>query len=926
MMKSIPLHLLLVFAVACGSKTEKKITLIGNTSPVRAGGTVDTGKELEDIKRLLHAENPNLALAQLLARALPPGQAQEMATLVQGMEPQKTRDLIQKFTEDSLKQRWLYLYHEQNYGTDRRMLSQLLTSADELGSRPLSPVEKMAFSFVGYQKEKALNQIIRVYDSKATQLAKEMAQDIVFEMAQDPRSMDLDATIATGERIRAIQAIKASLPYMKMLDQYFKNSNLSQDEQYTVVLSGIVAGAVFDFVKDQHGFQHVLQEGRRIVHDAVELGRKAKEFCLLVGVLQKHARDTENNWRDLSNGMQGSYSALRSAWGDARGRLSDPDVETRNIMSFLYRSVLGGDQRQTPNTSILTQSVTFDQNFQLAVGAAGKLSTNLGAILETTERMAQILGVKPSKDIERALETVKTVNNVITTVQGAMTGFSQGGYYGAFAALASSPMLGMMSGGDPAASKLDAINKKLDVVLRMQRQMLDMQLSTMDMIKNLAMMVDKFHEQEMLALSELRDLSIVDLELNKVNLNDHIRACERLISYQLNLGREYTPSARNLDSIRSMFYGKIKSNADLKRVVISSSPSDFSTCQLGIAEAFSATTSTETPIRAIFSTDENSNLSKFNREKFLPLWSILGLTSGGLTIDTMPLHLPAKTIEGLAFKRPYYDGGDGMTQDELEGAIYSLDELISVQALERYTLSLMVLQPFLELNAKSWFRDSKGAVDDFLASLQPGILGQGRSTYFLRNALRLIQSAIAQEAILAGEPLIQRFAHQDSENIFSTTACDQAKFSGVLAAAGSPALCSVRGNKLLMKNLITYMTWTYGPSRTSGEYGQAIAQGNLDWISQNNGLGLPASSYEVVNQAEVKAVVVKLPLEGEKVQKISLPTAEEVSKGELIYSENMSKLLLLQDQVIDSLRQVSPFPTDYSQNDFLGFVYYGIGA
>ena len=96
-------------------------------------------------------------------------------------------------------------------------------------------------------------------------------------------------------------------------------------------------------------------------------------------------------------------------------------------------------------------------------------------------------------------------------------------------------MLGLSGGGtDPSITEaLGRMEGKLDLVLENQQKMIGMQIETIKMIKNLVVMIDEYHQTEMMAIADLRDLTIVNLEIGKAVKNQNIRICEVMIDYKL---------------------------------------------------------------------------------------------------------------------------------------------------------------------------------------------------------------------------------------------------------------------------------------------------------------------------------------------------------------------------------------------------------
>ena len=58
-------------------------------------------------------------------------------------------------------------------------------------------------------------------------------------------------------------------------------------------------------------------------------------------------------------------------------------------------------------------------------------------------------------------------------------------------------------------------------------------VETMNMIKNMALLIDQYHQTQMAALSELRDIGLISNEFEKLQANSGIRSSEQLVGYRL---------------------------------------------------------------------------------------------------------------------------------------------------------------------------------------------------------------------------------------------------------------------------------------------------------------------------------------------------------------------------------------------------------
>lgn len=97
---------------------------------------------------------------------------------------------------------------------------------------------------------------------------------------------------------------------------------------------------------------------------------------------------------------------------------------------------------------------------------------------------------------------------------------------------------------------------------------------------------------------------------------------------------------------------------------------------------------------------------------------------------------------------------------------YEFENLISVKNLERYLGHLLILGPLLEVDKNVWQMSYQEIINTYIANSNTDSNQNTRSHYFLNNALKMVQSSIAQEALLAGEPILLTLNDKYLEDIF----------------------------------------------------------------------------------------------------------------------------------------------------------------
>lgn len=906
---------MLLFAACSKPVKETTILLRSDEKELR---DKNTHSDIVVLKKLLSSGAPNLALAEFLAKSIAKEHSSDVKALIENLSVEEANTIINKVQADNQRIREHYLYHGASYQNNAALLSYSLVNSNSIVGHPLSVENQMKVATFAYLKSKSLDEIVSAYDKRANELSIDLAEDIAFDIGvNNPElAQEIESKMKQSPKETVLELIQKSKPLVEKMDEYFKSSELSENEQYTVAVSAIIAGAIYSKVKENNGFKKILAEGKKILRDAKELQRKAKEFVVLVNALEGHFVQTGKDIKDFSDGITGSREDLKSLYREVSLGSDGPvDVDSKKIVDFLYKKMISGEKSNLnkENASIFSKQVSFNENFTKSLTAAGNLTQNLSNIINTTNKLTALFGVKPSKDLQNVLDTAQKVSAVVSTVQSAIAGFATGGFVGALGALGSGPMMSMLGGGGSMESaKLDQINKKLDVVIKNQQKMMEMQIETMNMIKDLALMVDIYHQREMAALSELRDYSIVQLEIGKAGLNKDLRNCERMINFQLksvwknfNFKTDSFHSINTIDLLSSRFIGSITNLRDIQRIVTSVDEYSYMDCQRAISEAFGGSSFDENPVRLVFESGEQDNLLKFQREIFRPMLSKLKSVSKTDGFDAIPLHLPMKTFEGLEIKKHYVEGASKETQ---ENSNYILTDLVSVKNLERYLSHMIVLLPLLELDKSVWMGSYTTIVDTYLMNANIHSNQSTRSHLFLTNALKIVQSGIAQEAIMTGEPVLDDLYVNDFDTIFSKKTCKK-------------AVCDYRKNKLLLKNLLNFALFKESKmvNQFLERYKEAFDAKNIVALTNLINLGDESLVVEVMDDLSV----IKLAYSRDESSYIRLPTPAEVEDGKIIYSENMARLLKMQDVILKNLEKVTPVKRDYQGNDLLKVIMIG---
>lgn len=857
-------------------------------------------------EQLTKGENGNLALSEYLAKSVFQEDKSYISKNIPALSLDEIDTLINQVEINSRMTKTDFLYYGSIFKNDQSFLSQTILKTKNDSSSADSFEQQFLINAASKIKTDLLKNILSIYDQRISENSDLIADYILKDISDNNPELKakLEET-AKNTPSKLNELITKTLPTIQKVDSLFKSSGLNNDEQVMTIAIGVVGSKIYTKIKDKKTFQEILKTYNAI-NDVV---KKAKEVTALLTGINDYQKEMKQDLKDFGSAMKG----LAHDSSDLLNKSSsyDPSISGKKIQNFLYESVIKGNPKANgeANASILSKQISLNQNFVTAINKAEKLNNNFNTILNSAEAIAKILHIELPSGVKKALETTKKASALFSTVNKTIQGLKSGGVMGALSALSSGPAMGMLGlDADPDAvfkgevlAQLGVINQKLDEVLDLQRQTIKIQLETMSMIKEMALMIDSYHRDEMDLLSDVRDTTLTILETNKIALNSNLRACEILLNYQLNSNPSlmmYKISAyedmRSLDLDIQKFKNSLNSYKDIYRMVNSSGGTGFESCQVGLNQAFGLINVNENPIRAIFSSNENENLFKFQREKYFPLYKLLKSTKK----PSVLYHLPVANFSSLFQKYTY------LKSEGSSFANYSMEDFISTRALERNTASLLVFYPFIDLDLNEWKSGLTNVLQLSINNLDAG--KNSRAYYLLRNNLALIQTAIAEEALLSGELVFDELqANQDL--IFQ----DNVNSSKELSYA-------VLGNRLMMKNFIKYLIIDQineNPSTLNKlSYSNAFEVKDLAGVAQ---FFKNETIQKNIGLDKEARIVLKFKIDGVE-QNYPIPSLADIQDDQISYSENMYRLLELQKRVVEALIKVSPNNFSEDQKNQLG--------
>jgi len=902
----------------------------------KAGENIKTANDFDAWKKLITSDEKNIALAEILSATVARENKDIVSEIVSSLTTEEVDKIISSVQIERTKLGKTYLFRNDTYLEGKAVYrNSILNEGIKISTSSYdSESVQLQVATFAYLKSKSLGEIYASFDKIMEDSSRVVAKAMAITIAEKNPALahELESAAAnSATKEEFTEKVKASKNYLALAEEMFQYSVVNTKEQLAAVATGAVAGLLYLEIKENKTFKDILKKYEELKPKIEEIKKNIDTIKLTVAVIKKNKDDANLNLKDFNEGLSGLKTGIKETFDTAKTAIEGNDPKNgKKTAQFIYDKVIKGKDadNQAAYPSIQAAQEKINTNLKKTFDSAGKMADNLSNIINTTQTLSQTLGISIPKDIQKALNTASKITAGVKMASTIISGFASGGVLAAVGMIGSGPigdMLGMGKGADPAVMEsLGRIERKLDLVLENQQKLIEMQIETVKMIKNLAVIIDEYHQKEMMALADLRDLGLVNLEIGKALLNNNIRICEEMINFKLKVywGNDSLRNGSTTTAIDyEKFYSQFGSIASFRNFAKSSAENNFSKCQEAFSEVFGGDSTNGSPVLSIFSTKENQNLYTFQRNKYLPLVKLLENFSGGNGFSKKILHMPTRQIMDLDTKTAELTTansfGDGVSFS------YNLENLISTKGLERYLSSLLILYPIFEFDKSDWNKTLPDLVSSYYTKLSSDFVSANenssnvsRGYYFMNNALDMIHSSIAQEALLAGELIIPKIRTELAKFIFKNETCsnattealrDRLKRAGFDRSDDRDIICSIRENKLLMKN---YLNYTIQKSisfvLTLDKYKEAFENADIDTLALYlNNEGVTKDMITKSSNGEMK---IHLPFGIENVEfvDISLPTAKEVSSDVVVYSENMERLLKMQKDTISALVKLTP--------------------
>lgn len=865
---------------------------------------------------LVKGENPNIALAEALS------------SLLQEQSPQMLAELRRMVENGELKfkantEKWnaaknALIVGNSSISADTKLLESTLNlNPDEIANSN-SFSTQLNVKVYGLIQSIALQNILQTYDNQIKADSLAVAKDIATRLSEsNPEILTkIDKTKSIKDRSAQIEQITL---YLKQADKLFVQYNISDAGAAELVLYTATAGAMASVLAQQPSVKSLIDQTVKLVSEVKDLSDKANRIIELTKSVKKDAVELSENAKAMATSIENLYKNMNSLHKSLPVGMTNEDK--KNATKMLNDLINGSDKGEVKLTEsqkaggetadskeFFQKSRKLNSDITQFIDSAKTATESLDRILDTSLVIANTLGVKVSPKVMEAINTAQKISSGVKIAQAVTARFTSGGFIGAMSAFSGGPATlalaafggGLGAGGpDPAImSELGGIKESLSEIKELQLDILEKQKQTMSMIKDLALLVEENHKEEMQTLIDIRDELGFARDAISDLAEDNFYKCQVMSDFAMHSIGASSQRMRisNLENIQSKLRQATSSEASLHKFIDSTSSTNFDTCQQELGSTFAMDTY-KFNRTAWIELDINGYPSKSGAEiskKFYePAYLYLDKISKNKDSrwQKMALHLPVLTVSSLIEKKSQYLDQPSSN----DSTLMELFQLTATNKLEKYATALIVLWPYLAVDHKEWKHSLDGA-------LKFSITDQvhSRTVYLLQGALKLVQIAIAQEAILAGEPLLPSLSKKWDAILQEKLNCKD--------VFQKEEFCFVRINPLMRANLLTYELVQRLGQLGDSEETQQIRRAKYENLLANKS---ELAQLLAISETRIKgpAGAFKIALSEEPILAgqedsniyVDLPSAEVLAKGQLQYTEGIARMIRLEHRLADEL-------------------------
>lgn len=890
--KFVPMTLSAVLALSACAPQKETVREIIRTE--KNADSSDAASLFSFWEQVAAGSSPNPALAELL---IPYLSEQDRSKYLKNSSADDS--VLAAFESDRQMAKNIYLLQTLGFRNDPSVLNFTLNyKYNQMSFSAKGIRDDFNLNLQIQRQNQAMDSLLKTYSDRAQKVATELMPAYIQQLS--PEDQKKLSAAAKGPRA---EALEKTVEILKRYDKILAAYNFHDDDNTKLIVIGLVAGAVVDHLAKQPGIQELIKKAREVT----DVVAKVREAASLIQLIQDSRQKMGQDLLSAKGALEAILEDVKKGKLDLELR-SETRVETLRFMS----DALTGNLQSADGQGPLSEPQVMNKNIETFINSAASAAGRLDSILNATEKLAGALGIKMDPGVQKAIEAARTVTSVVNLTQSVISAYASGGLIGAMTMVAGGPgpaLLGAVSGASvqaEMAADLKAIRRELAEIKELQKRMIEVQIETMKMIRELAVVVESYHKEHMKEIRSVKSIIVQNIEAQRLLTHSEINACEKMIEYGVSMNADRSQpyrlgSIRTTDATRQLLKKSLQEKGALVRFARSSGESNYETCQRSMTKAFGSKNANENPVQFV-ANFRNDELATFYKDMYLPLVGALQnkkITSYSPMLTG--LHLPTVNAEALRRKAEYAMRGEGSVHGVEQ---YDLNNLISTEGLERYVENLLVLHPILSYDKADWL-----AVEKDVRTLQERYnISWARSNYWLENALSLVQSAIAQEGLMVGESLLLGLA-QNFADVSGPTECSQPEIPKQALA------CAVRRNTILSPNLLKFVIRQRIPVEGLRTYYKtALLSHNTQALEHTLGLDF-VGKIKVIEGKEGQSATKGKHLvfswqDKDGSYETPMPSAEDVIRGEIEYTTNMKRLLVLQDKLIEAYLEVTPMAVD----------------
>jgi len=805
----------------------------------------------------------------------------------------KNFEATKKITREIQELKSHFLLGNSELEFDKELINNLLISEKYTGTILVTGFAHQAeIKTASELQKKSLDSILEAFNKSAKTKAKVQAATVIKDLPEHA-IQELDLLKKNPDRKDTLNKIYTIL---KKWNVQFKN--YSNDEIIREIMAQYLCEQIQIFIANNPSIRNIVET----LNNASALTKELKNFEISIKAIRDSYLELTSNSKQFLDATQNIQSAvtkvneqkmisLNSDFSNFVSAqlmqgVSKSDLETK------IKSLEEKNQNKSNSLRFLDEKIQISRGVLNMLNATEKVANNV----ENVINISQKLGLKLDENLKSTVKTAQSISKGAQFAKEVASALSKGGVLGAISLFAKEGPaselliglgLGDSSGSDPATmnaladiknqllevnSRLREIDRKIEIIDQKMNVVLETQQVMIGMIKELGLLLDSQHKQEMGALADIQKEVLINQGILSWLTTDRVRACELITSLAIkNSDMEIKTSLPNYDILVSTNYvSKFrKVFADpvgLESFFFEEGKRDWLiTCYRELAETFLPRMNIqERPIAISRQFNLDSSLALKNgisegATKYAN-WIHKAIENSRERLtkaqQLKTMHLPPPSISFLILKNNRIDF-TAERKIATSDNFYDLDFHIFPYALERRVQQLLYLFPLIGFHHNG---DLSESINHFV---QQNLTTPKLGRTYLETALRFVRTAIAQESLIAGELSLDRLAKLDPTQWAE----------------------KIDGNPILARNLLlTYL------------YFQQLE--NPTFLKQ----------YEELENSEGISTLVKLPIAPDfktvtvgNVSNIPLPSVEEIKKGTLFYSENLPPLIRLQEQLVQAL-------------------------